>query len=211
MVLKECIITWLLVIRHLMILTIAGRRWQFFIFEGVRGAQGEKQGGEKSRKGEERRDPGLKIYLVYPLTVQDHNDDDDDDDDDGGGGGGGSVDTVIPGSIPRGVKGIIKNHTFVLSNLYDANFWVSTLVDTWVYFEMLKYIFENITCLSNAVSFQLEYGVAEIDGHEEKIGNFRIEPPGLFRGRGEHPKQVGILMFCSFKCLLIGLKARSFH
>merc|ERR1719436_461910 len=23
----------------------------------------------------------------------------------------------------------------------------------------------------------------------EKIGNFRIEPPGLFRGRGEHPKQ----------------------
>ena len=27
-----------------------------------------------------------------------------------------------------------------------------------------------------------------IDGHKEKIGNFRIEPPGLFRGRGEHPK-----------------------
>ncbi|KAJ8376068.1 hypothetical protein SKAU_G00066480 [Synaphobranchus kaupii] len=24
---------------------------------------------------------------------------------------------------------------------------------------------------------------------EEKKGNFRIEPPGLFRGRGEHPKQ----------------------
>ena len=34
-----------------------------------------------------------------------------------------------------------------------------------------------------------EYGVCIIDGHEEKIGNFRIEPPGLFRGRGEHPKQ----------------------
>lgn len=34
-----------------------------------------------------------------------------------------------------------------------------------------------------------EYGVCTIDGHEEKIGNFRIEPPGLFRGRGEHPKQ----------------------
>ena len=27
-----------------------------------------------------------------------------------------------------------------------------------------------------------------IDGHKEKIGNFKIEPPGLFRGRGEHPK-----------------------
>ncbi|CAH1955873.1 unnamed protein product [Acanthoscelides obtectus] len=33
-----------------------------------------------------------------------------------------------------------------------------------------------------------EYGFCKIDGHKEKIGNFRIEPPGLFRGRGEHPK-----------------------
>jgi len=32
------------------------------------------------------------------------------------------------------------------------------------------------------------YGFCTIDGHKEKIGNFRIEPPGLFRGRGEHPK-----------------------
>ncbi|XP_037489657.1 DNA topoisomerase 1 beta-like [Triticum dicoccoides] len=29
---------------------------------------------------------------------------------------------------------------------------------------------------------------ASVDGVEEKVGNFRIEPPGLFRGRGEHPK-----------------------
>lgn len=33
-----------------------------------------------------------------------------------------------------------------------------------------------------------EYGICNIDGHKEKVGNFRIEPPGLFRGRGEHPK-----------------------
>lgn len=26
------------------------------------------------------------------------------------------------------------------------------------------------------------------DGRKQKVGNFRIEPPGLFRGRGEHPK-----------------------
>ncbi|KAK6029987.1 Eukaryotic DNA topoisomerase I, DNA binding protein [Ostertagia ostertagi] len=32
------------------------------------------------------------------------------------------------------------------------------------------------------------YGVAYIDGHKQKVGNFRIEPPGLFRGRGGHPK-----------------------
>lgn len=34
-----------------------------------------------------------------------------------------------------------------------------------------------------------EYGWCMIDGHKEKIGNFKIEPPGLFRGRGDHPKQ----------------------
>jgi DNA topoisomerase-1 len=28
-----------------------------------------------------------------------------------------------------------------------------------------------------------------IDGRKEKVGNFKVEPPGLFRGRGEHPKQ----------------------
>ncbi|XP_019897155.1 DNA topoisomerase I, mitochondrial isoform X2 [Esox lucius] len=33
-----------------------------------------------------------------------------------------------------------------------------------------------------------EYGFCLLDGHKEKIGNFRVEPPGLFRGRGEHPK-----------------------
>ena len=33
-----------------------------------------------------------------------------------------------------------------------------------------------------------EYGTCIVDGHKQKIGNFRIEPPGLFRGRGEHPK-----------------------
>lgn len=35
---------------------------------------------------------------------------------------------------------------------------------------------------------QFTNGFAIVDGHLEKVGNFRIEPPGLFRGRGEHPK-----------------------
>lgn len=34
-----------------------------------------------------------------------------------------------------------------------------------------------------------EYGWAVVDGHRQKIGNFKTEPPGLFRGRGDHPKQ----------------------
>ncbi|KAF7209959.1 DNA topoisomerase 1-like [Nothobranchius furzeri] len=33
-----------------------------------------------------------------------------------------------------------------------------------------------------------EYGFCIMDNHKERIGNFRTEPPGLFRGRGDHPK-----------------------
>lgn len=33
-----------------------------------------------------------------------------------------------------------------------------------------------------------KYTWAIVDGVKEKVGNFRVEPPGLFRGRGEHPK-----------------------
>ncbi|XP_078092930.1 DNA topoisomerase I, mitochondrial [Mustelus asterias] len=33
-----------------------------------------------------------------------------------------------------------------------------------------------------------EYGYCIMDNHKERIANFRIEPPGLFRGRGNHPK-----------------------
>ncbi|KAG7359115.1 DNA topoisomerase IB [Nitzschia inconspicua] len=32
------------------------------------------------------------------------------------------------------------------------------------------------------------YGFAIVDGHLEKVGNYNMEPPGAFRGRGEHPK-----------------------
>jgi DNA topoisomerase I len=34
-----------------------------------------------------------------------------------------------------------------------------------------------------------DYLYCTMDGRKEKIGNFRIEPPGLFKGRGEHPKR----------------------
>ncbi|CAF0772272.1 unnamed protein product [Didymodactylos carnosus] len=32
------------------------------------------------------------------------------------------------------------------------------------------------------------YGFCMWDKHRQPIGNYKIEPPGLFRGRGEHPK-----------------------
>jgi len=33
-----------------------------------------------------------------------------------------------------------------------------------------------------------KFGYAIVDGHLEKVGNYNMEPPGTFRGRGEHPK-----------------------
>jgi hypothetical protein len=32
------------------------------------------------------------------------------------------------------------------------------------------------------------YGFALVDGMLQKVANYRVEPPGLFLGRGEHPK-----------------------
>lgn len=34
-----------------------------------------------------------------------------------------------------------------------------------------------------------KYTTCLMNGRPEKVGNFRIEPPGLFRGRGKHPKK----------------------
>ncbi|XP_063087239.1 DNA topoisomerase I, mitochondrial isoform X6 [Cavia porcellus] len=39
-----------------------------------------------------------------------------------------------------------------------------------------------------AEKLEQEFGYCILDGHREKIGNFKMEPPGLFCGRGDHPK-----------------------
>jgi hypothetical protein len=39
------------------------------------------------------------------------------------------------------------------------------------------------------------FAYCQLNGRKEKVGNFRVEPPGLFRGRGEHPKK-GSLKVC---------------
>jgi len=35
---------------------------------------------------------------------------------------------------------------------------------------------------------EASYKIVRIDGAEQKVGNFKIEPPGIFLGRGTHPK-----------------------
>lgn len=43
-----------------------------------------------------------------------------------------------------------------------------------------------------------EYGFCTIDGHKEKIGNFKIEPPGLFRGKLSTKNRVFAYIICFF-------------
>ncbi|GIY48858.1 DNA topoisomerase 1, partial [Caerostris extrusa] len=33
-----------------------------------------------------------------------------------------------------------------------------------------------------------KYGTCTLDGHKQEVVNFKIEPPALFKGRGNHPK-----------------------
>ncbi|KAL7415462.1 hypothetical protein BDY24DRAFT_383028 [Mrakia frigida] len=65
----------------------------------------------------------------------------------------------------------------------------------WTYFEEEK---EKKKSLSSAEKKEIKrlrdeseksYTTCLLDGRKEKVGNFRVEPPGLFRGRGEHPKK----------------------
>ncbi len=47
---------------------------------------------------------------------------------------------------------------------------------------------EKALAKADKEKMQLAYGFAIVDGHLEKVGNVTAEPPGLFRGRGKHPK-----------------------
>ncbi|KAF6162732.1 hypothetical protein GIB67_029001 [Kingdonia uniflora] len=47
---------------------------------------------------------------------------------------------------------------------------------------------EKKTLKEEKMKQEEKYMWAIVDGVKEKVGNFRVEPPGLFRGRGEHPK-----------------------
>ncbi|KAK7243181.1 hypothetical protein RIF29_37970 [Crotalaria pallida] len=80
-----------------------------------------------------------------------------------------------------------KNH--VIQSLNDCDF---TPIYDWCQSEKEKkkqMSSEEKKALKEEKAKQEEkYMWAIVDGVKEKVGNFRVEPPGLFRGRGEHPK-----------------------
>ncbi len=47
---------------------------------------------------------------------------------------------------------------------------------------------EKLRLKEEKLQLEEKYGFCYLDGRKQKVGNFRIEPPGLFRGRGKHPK-----------------------
>ena len=110
--------------------------------------------------------------------------------------------------------GRMLDHDYTTRDVFNKNFWkdwrkIMTKEERAVikYFKKCNFheINEHFKRVSEAKKFRSkeekqaereknealtnEYGFCIIDHHEEKIGNFRIEPPGLFRGRGDHPKQ----------------------
>jgi len=64
----------------------------------------------------------------------------------------------------------------------------------WEYFEAKKEEKKQMTKEEKArvkqqnAALEAPYVTCLLDGRKETVGNFRIEPPGLFRGRGAHPK-----------------------
>jgi DNA topoisomerase I len=64
----------------------------------------------------------------------------------------------------------------------------------WEYFEMKKEEKKKMTKDEKAAikkerdDLEAPYKHCLLDGRKEMVGNFKIEPPGLFRGRGKHPK-----------------------
>lgn len=70
------------------------------------------------------------------------------------------------------------------------------------YFEAEKAVKKSMTAAEKKElkkakdELEAPYTHCTLDGRKEKVGNFRVEPPGLFRGRGEHPKK-GSLKVCS--------------
>lgn len=63
----------------------------------------------------------------------------------------------------------------------DGALWLLNTCVCLLFFILKKIKEENERVLQ-------QYGFCIMDNHKERIANFRIEPPGLFRGRGDHPK-----------------------
>jgi len=83
---------------------------------------------------------------------------------------------------------LLKNNITKITNLEDCDF---SLIKKHVLDEKEKKLLlssdEKQKMIAGRKKQEEPYLFATIDGKKEKIGNFRIEPPGIFIGRGCHP------------------------
>ena len=75
-----------------------------------------------------------------------------------------------------------------------TNFALCDFTKMHYYFEQLKEAKKSISkedkekIKRDKAALEEKYTFCLLDGRRERVGNFRVEPPGLFRGRGKHPK-----------------------
>jgi hypothetical protein len=94
------------------------------------------------------------------------------------------------------LKGNVFLSSAIASYLCDGRLGDGNCFRDYIAFAMLcGSITKQILCAQEKLRLKEEKMKAEekymhalVDGRKEKVGNFRVEPPGLFRGRGEHPK-----------------------
>jgi DNA topoisomerase-1 len=105
-----------------------------------------------------------------------------------------------------------KNGTpYVLDSVFQINFWKdlkpvlpaelqnSNFPSDWDFSSFNTYITEKKEQKKNRTSEdrkaeknerdvrKAHYGIATLDNHSVELGNYTIEPPGIFMGRGKHP------------------------
>lgn len=87
-------------------------------------------------------------------------------------------------TMPESIKALIEKHSFPQD--FNFNVIYNDIVDTR---EKKKARSKEEKKAEKEEKERLKevYGVAILDGDEVRLGNYMVEPPGLFMGRGEHP------------------------
>ncbi|KAF2288390.1 hypothetical protein GH714_007214 [Hevea brasiliensis] len=76
---------------------------------------------------------------------------------------------------------VMKDTDYMQKGKFLENFWTD-------WRKLLGKSHEKKASKEEKLKQEEKYMWAIVNGVKEKVGNFRVEPPGLFRGRGEHPK-----------------------
>lgn len=89
---------------------------------------------------------------------------------------------------------VLKENGGTLNGIKIESFDNCDFSKIYNYFEILKEEKKKLSAQEkkqirlDKQAFEETYKFCELNGRKEQVGNFRVEPPDLFRGRGKHPK-----------------------